>query len=230
MVRTASHFGADSATWSWVELARTYRCLVTFLPTDMVAAAGNAALDTSHALSIAVGVVGGVVGVVGLFLSWSSGRAERAAKRLEQLIAMEQDARSRGPLAADDLLAVRQHWTFLEQLDEEIRLHQQFAFRAARRVGSATSTAAVAGWALYGAFLFTVGIYVASVGRPVSDFVAGESWVLAGGGVVCWVRAVVLGARRFRIWEARRNTGISDLYSRRTLTRLRQVVILRRPR
>jgi len=143
---------------------------------------------------------------------------------------MEQDARSRGPLAADDLLAVRQHWTFLEQLDEEIRLHQQFAFRAARRVGSATSTAAVVGWALYGAFLFTVGIYVASVGRPVSDFVAGESWVLAGGGVVCWVRAVVLGARRFRIWEARRDTGITDLYSRRTFTRLRQVVTVRRTR
>jgi len=196
----------------------------------MVVAAGNAALDTSNPLSITVGVVGGVVGVVGLFLSWSSGRAERAAKRLEQLIAMEQDARSRGPLAADDLLAVRQHWMFLEQLDEEIRLHQRFAFRAARRVGSATSTGAVVGWALYGAFLITAGFYVASVDRPVSDVVAGESWLLALGGATCWVRAVVLGARRFRIWQARRDTGMQDLYSRRTLARLRQVVAIRRPR
>ncbi|WP_413602732.1 hypothetical protein [Curtobacterium sp. Curtsp57] len=202
---------------------------MALLPMVMVTAAGDAALATSNPLSITVGVVGGVVGVVGLFLSWSSGRAERATKRLEQLIAMEQDARSRGPLAADDLGAVRQHWTFLEQLDEEIRLHQQFAFRAARRVGSATSTAAVMGWALYGAFLIAAGFYVASVDRPVSDVVAGESWILALGGVTCWVRSVVLGARRFRIWEARRDTGMQDLYSRRTLARLRQVVTIRRP-
>ncbi|WJY00381.1 hypothetical protein [Curtobacterium sp. 458] len=200
---------------------------MALLRSVMVAAAGTAALDSSNPLSITIGAVGGVVGVVGLFLSWSSGRA---AKRLEQLIAMEQDARSRGPLAADDLLAVRQHWTFLEQLDEEIRLHQQFALRAARRVGSATSTAAVVGWALYGAFLIAAGFYVASVDRPVSDVVAGESWVLALGGVTCWVRSIVLGARRFRIWEARRDTGITDLYSQRTLARLRQIVSIRRPR
>ncbi|WP_336697680.1 hypothetical protein [Curtobacterium sp. USHLN213] len=103
---------------------------------NMITAAENTASGSSDPLSIAVGVVGGVVGDVGLFLSWSSGRAERAAKRLEQLITMEEDARSRGPRASDDLRAVQQHWAFLEQLDEEIRLHQQFAFRAARRVGS----------------------------------------------------------------------------------------------
>jgi hypothetical protein len=196
---------------------------------NIVAAPENAAADTSDPLSIVIGIVGAVVGVIGLFLSWSSGRAERAAGRLEQLIAMERDARSRGPLATDPR-ALEQHRAFVAQLDEEIRLHQQFAFKAARRVGSATSTAAVVGWALYGAFLITGGFYVASVDRPVSDIVAGESWVLALGGLTCWVRSVVLGARRFRIWEARRDTGIQDLYSRRTLARLRQAVTIRRPR
>lgn len=198
--------------------------------TNIVAAPENAAAGTSDPLSIVIGVVGAAVGVIGLFLSWSSGRAERAAGRLEQLISKERDARSRGPLATDDLRAVEQHRTFVAQLDEEIRLQQHFAFRAARRVGSATSTAAAVGWALYGAFLIPAGFYVASVNRPVSYVVAGESWVLAVSGVTCGVRSVVLGARRFRIWEARRDTGIRDLYSRRTLARLRQVVTVRQPR
>ena len=197
---------------------------------NFFAAPENTAAGTSDSLSIVIGVAGAVVGVIGLFLSWSSGRAERAARRLEQLIAMEQDARSRGPLASDDLRAVEQHRAFVAQLDEEVRLHQQFAFQAARRVGSATSTAAVVGWTLYGAFLITTGFYVASMNRPNSNVVAGESWVLALGGFTCWARSVVLGARRFRIWQARRDTGIRDLYSRRTLSRLRQLLERNRPR
>lgn len=205
---------ASASVWRGrtVELMRTYLPLVT----DHA--------DPSSGILVAVAVVGGIVGVIGLILSWGSGRAERAAARLSQLIDIEADATSRGPLQTDNLADLDRYASVLKELDEEIRLQQRFAIEAARRVGSGTSSFAAFGWLVYGVFLVAAAFHVDSsaVHRPVSDITAGMSWAFALIGVGCVSRAIVLAFRRYRIWKARRDTGIRDTYSRESVAALRR--------
>lgn len=137
VVLAVPYFGADSASQCWVELAgptndsRHFFLRTWSLPRETLHSTRATPVDRLRR------------GRRSCRRCWPVSLVVERTSWLEQLIAMEQDARSRGPLAADDLLAVRQHWTFLEQLGEEIQLHQQSAFRAARQVGFATSTTSV---------------------------------------------------------------------------------------
>ncbi len=145
---------------------------------NIVAAPENAAADMSDPLSIVIGIVGAVVGVIGLFLSWSSGRAERAAGRLEQLIAMNGTLVHVGHLPPT-CARWSKHRAFVAQLNEEIRLHQQFAFKAARRGRLRNVHGGRRRMGAVRRIFDDGGLLRGSVDRLVSDIVAGESWVLA---------------------------------------------------
>ena len=176
-----------------------------------------------------VAVTGGLAGLIGLYLSWSSGRAERTAKRLEQLISIESDVQARGAMPEGDIAILIRHRMVVKQIDEEIRLQEWLAFNASRRYGTAVSTAAVVGFLLYGGFLIYLGLHVASSETPVSDVVAAESWFFALLGVACVARAIVLAIRRAYAWWARREMGIRDTYSKETIRAVRTLLGRRRP-
>lgn len=95
-------------------------------------------------LTDTVTVVGGVVGAAGLGVGWFSARDTHWDRRYERLIAIEQEARARGPLTEGDTDASENaqaaHAQFLQNLDREIRTQQAAQLRAARRVTGGAST------------------------------------------------------------------------------------------
>jgi len=174
-------------------------------------------------LTDTVTVVGGVVGAAGLGVGWFSARDTHWDRRYERLIAIEQEARARGPLTEGDTDASENaqaaHAQFLQNLDREIRTQQAAQLRAARRVTGGASTGTAAFCIIYGAILAWLGSTSLSIKlENVDDSTAAafSAWFAAGLFAVSaalLARGVHLVVRRIITREIRSTIGLRDTYS-----------------
>lgn len=197
---------------------------------------------TNPLIENAATVAAAAVGVAGLLVTWRTSRAERSDDRLERLIEIEREAKSRGPVRANDRdassNAEQAHEQFLKDLDREIRVQQVVHLNATRRVTGGASTGAGLFCLAYGALLIWMAFSIrpAWATEAVSEATTTVGWIFAAvlllAGLSLFVRGTALLIRRYITRAIRKTVGLRDTYSVATLRRAISVMrdLQRRPR